>query len=166
MDYNQEGFVTREKYLELYNRLDKGIPDRREFLARARKAAEEWLDVFGLVEGIKVEKLKYRELCAAFGLIEAEMFRKKELTHEEKRLHALFDVVDRSNNGYLSSDEYKELMTILDESMTDEDIQAAFDLLDTDKNGKLGKNEYAAADVKFWCVPEDSSADGLFGNRF
>ena len=46
--------------------------------------------------------------------------------------------------------------------MTDEDIQAAFDLLDTDKNGKLDKKEYAAADVKFWCVSEDSSA----GNRF
>ena len=74
--------------------------------------------------------------------------------------------MDRNSNGYLSPDEYKELMTILDVSMTDEDIQAAFDLLDTDKNGKLDKKEYAPADVKFWCVPEDSSADGLFGNRF
>ena len=166
MDHKKEGFVTREKYLETYNRLDKEIPDRKEFLDKARKAAEEWLDVFGLTEGIKAEKPKYIELCAAFGLIESELFRKKELTHEEKRVHALFDVVDRNSNGYLSLDEYKELMTIVDDKLSDEDIQAAFNLLDTDKNGRLNKKEYAAAEAKFWCVLDDSSSDGLFGSRF
>ena len=166
MDYNKKGFITRENFLENYNRLDKRIPDRKEFLARARKAAEEWLDVFGLVEGIKADKLKYRELSAAFALNELELFEKKELTQEEKRLYALFDVMDRKGNGYLSLEEYKELMMILDEKLTDEDIQAAFNLLDTDKNGKLDKKKYAAAEFRFWFVLEDSSTDSLFGNRF
>lgn len=166
LDQNKDGFLMRKNFLETVDRLDKAIPDRKQFIAKAREATEEWLDVFGLVEGMKVDKLKYREMSAAFSLIQAEQFKKKELTVEEKSDHALFDVVDRNSNGYLSWDEYKELMTALDEKMTDEAIQAAFDLLDTDKNGKLDKNEFAAADVKFWCVPEDSSSDGLFGPEY
>ena len=75
---------------------------------------------------MKVDKPRYKELSAAFCLVEAELFRKKELTFKE---NAYFDIVDRNGNGHLSPDEYKELV----ESMTDEDIQAAFDLLDTDQ---------------------------------
>ena len=94
-----------------------------EFIAKAKVAIEEWMDALGIAEGMKVDKLKYVELSAAFYLVEAELFRKKELTYEEKAMHALFDVVDRNSNGYLSPDEYKELMSIVVESMTDEDIQ-------------------------------------------
>ena len=100
MDRNKDGFLTRENFLDLTDRLEKAIPDRMEFIAKAKVAIEEWMDALGIAEGMKVDKLKYKELSAAFCLVEAELFRKKELTHEEKAMHALFDVVDRNSNGY------------------------------------------------------------------
>ena len=85
------------------------------------------------------------------------------MTSIQKHDWALFDVLDRNSNGYLSFDEYKAMMSVYD--FDEKSARAAFDLLDKDKKGKLSKMEFAAADVKFWCLPDDGEVDGLFGDR-
>ena len=165
LDRDKSGFLSREDWLLPVADLEKIIPDRIEMIAKARAATEELLDALGLTKGMKADKEKYKKLAAAFSISESERYKKGELTYFEKMDHAFFDAIDRNNNGYLSFDEYKA--AVLGTGDFDEEAaQGAFNVLDKDKNGKLDKKEYATANVKFWCILDDDSTDGMFGSKF
>ena len=142
--------------------------DCPELIAEARKAREELVNALGIECGAKLEKSTYLGLFAAFSEAESERFDKGELTFIEKDTHAIFNVLDRDKDGFLSLDEYKAYLVacaFVKGSDDDQEAQAAFDLIDKDKNGKLDKKEFASASVKFWSkVTEDT--EGLFGKNF
>ena len=165
LDRDKSGFLSREDWLLPVADLEKIIPDRIEMIAKARAATEEFLDVLGLTKGMKADKEKFKKLAAALSISESERYKKGELTYVEKCDHAFFDAMDRDNNGYLSFDEYKAV-TMGAAGFDEEAVQGAFNVLDKDKNGKLDKKEFAAADVKFWCVLDDDSTDGMFGSKY
>ena len=165
LDRDKSGFLSRENWLLPVADLEKIIPDRIEMIAKARASTEEFLDALGLTKGMKADKEKYKKLSAALSISESERYKKGELTYVEKCGHAFFDAIDRDNNGYLSFDEYKAML-IGTGDFDEEAVQGAFNVLDKDKNGKLDKKEFAAAEVKFWCVLDDDSTDGMYGNKF
>ena len=164
LDKDKSGFLTRDDWLIGIGQLEKILPDRKEAIAKAKAALEEFLDDLKLQEGMKIDKEQFKQLAAPLSLKLAEQFKRGEVTSIQKADWASFDAMDKNSNGYLSFDEYYTVLKLggLDEKA----VRAAFDLLDTDKNGKLDKKEFAAADVKFWCTPDDTSVDGLFGDQF
>ena len=164
LDKDKSGFLTRDDWLIRIERLEKILPDRKEATAKAKAALEEFLDDFKLQEGMKIDKEQFKQLAAPLSLKLAEQFKRGEVTSIQKVDWAFFDAMDRNSNGYLSFDEYKAGLRVVD-GLDEKAARAAFDLLDTDKNGKLDKKEFAAADVKFWCTPDDTSVDGLFGDQ-
>ena len=149
-DYDNNGFLSRENWLKPIENLKNAIPDRPGMVAKVQTAIEEFLDVFGLVEGVKVDKKQFIEITAVHSLAEAERYRKGELTYVEKINHALFDAADRDSTGYLSLDEYKVASIAF--NFDEEAAQFCFDMLDKDKAGKIDKKAFADADVKFWCI--------------
>lgn len=142
--------------------------DCPELIAKAREARKELVNALGLEEGVKLEKGMYIGQFAAFSEAEAAKFDKGEMTLIEKDTHALFDVLDRDKDGFLSLAEYKAYLIAcaFSKSSEDEDeAKAAFNLIDKDNSGKLDKKEFAAACVKFWSKVSDDT-EGLFGKNF
>lgn len=192
MSTKEYEYLNNEKWLkrvdEHYKRLDVDTVEREdcfiqpidslalifdhdcpELIAEARKAREELVNELGLESGARIEKSTYLGLLAAFSEAESARFDKGEMTFIEKDTHALFNVLDRDKDGYLSLNEYKAYLVafafIKGSAEDEEEAQAAFDLIDKDKNGKLDKKEFASACVKFWSkVTEDT--EGLFGKNF
>ena len=162
-DSDKNGFLTREEWVKPMKALKDIVPDRTEKIDEVLAAVEKLLDVLGLTEDMKADKQKLKELVAALAISEVEKLNKGELTYTEKLSHALFDVMDRDGNGYLSYDEYKTVMCAA-YNETVEECEAVFRMLDKDKNGKIDKNEFAIADAKFWYVLDDDSTDNLYGN--
>jgi Ca2+-binding EF-hand superfamily protein len=163
LDKDKSGFLTRDDWLIGIGDLEKILPDRSEAIAKVKAAVEEFLDDLGLKEGMKIDKEQYKQLAAPLSLKLAEQFKRGEVTSIQKADWASFDAMDRNSNGYLSFDEYKTVLAL--DGLDEKAARAAFDLLDTNKNGKLNKKEFAAADVKFWCMPDDTSVDGLYGDQ-
>lgn len=163
IDQNKNGFVTREEtFTSIVTRLEEVVGDRPQALLKARETMEEYMDAMGLVKGLKADKTKYKELEAAFAVAEAKRFANGELTYTEKIDYAIFDAIDKNENGYLSFEEYKVLIEFA--SMGGEETaRAAFDLLDKDKSGRLDKKEFAIADVKFWYKLDENDTDGMYG---
>ena len=163
--YKKDGYITRVGYAEAHLQgLDKAAPDRSEQIAKLRELMNEQCDAIGLVEGMKANKEKFKEVGAVFAVAEAARFAKGELTLMQKTFHALFDVLDKNSNGYLSFDEYKVLMEACDAG--EDEARAAFNLLDKDKNGRIDRKEYAASALKFFTQLDNQDTDGLFGPKF
>ena len=168
---NTAGFLSADKpYLgPVVDKLEKIITDRPELMQKLRKIADEYLAVVKFTKGI--DKQKFTKRIAEFAAAESKKLANQELTHTEKLGGAFFDVLDKNNKGYLTFDEYQTLMTI--HNMPADAAQAAFKLLDKDKTGKLYKNTFTDADVKFWCVLDDTNKlpssgpeDDLYGANF
>lgn len=64
----------------------------------------------------------------------------KELDEEEEvknDFRAAFWVFDKDGNGYISQDELRSAMEIMDESITEEQLNEIFKMADTDRDGKI-----------------------------
>lgn len=53
-----------------------------------------------------------------------------------------FKRVDRDVDGSISYAEFKELLSSLDEHMSEEELQLGFGEVDTDKDGRIDLNEF------------------------
>lgn len=58
-----------------------------------------------------------------------------EFTFNNLRLH--YRVFDKDGNGYISQDELRSAMEIMDESITEEQLNEIFKMADTDRDGKI-----------------------------
>ena len=164
LDVDKSGYLSREDWLIFIDDLAKVITDRPALIAKAREVTLEYMDVFGLTEGVKADKQKFQELSAAMSIAEAARLKKGEETWIEKLDNASFDVVDRNHDGCVTWDEFKVLMKV--GNFDDDAAQATFALFDKNKNGKIERSEFAAADVKFWCTLDDPDTQGMYGGKF
>ena len=124
----------------------------------------EYADEIGVAEGVKVDKVKFRELAAALSLAEIGRRDRGEMTMAEKVGNAAFDVLDHNHDGSISWDEYKMGM---EASGFDEEIaKVTFKFLDKNKSGEIDRKEYSAANIKFWCTLDDTDTQGMYGDKF
>ncbi|KAG5679868.1 hypothetical protein PVAND_009405 [Polypedilum vanderplanki] len=75
-----------------------------------------------------------------------KLMQKVEETDFEKAesLRAAFKVFDKDNNGFVSFDELKYILTSFGEKLTDEEVQDILHEADKDRNGKLDYEEFIA----------------------
>ena len=152
-DLNKNGSLTKEEFYTSINKLALKVTDRPEQIEKLRKSTVDITDALGLGEGVKIDKKQFVELLAAFVVGEKAKIAKGEVTLVEKHNVALFDVVDRNNDGNITWEEYKSVMEAsgFDEAAA----RAAFDMLDKNKNGKVDRKELASADMNFWTGLEE-----------
>ena len=79
-DVNKNDYISREDWMIVVDNLEKSIPDRPDAIANLRKCVSEYLIAFGLTEGVRADKEKYRELAQHF------VSRRLKGRKEEKRL--------------------------------------------------------------------------------
>ena len=148
-----------------FDKLAKLVPDRPELIAKARKVTAQFCDDFGLTEGVRADKEKWIQLCAVNAIAEKERMKKGEETGTSKVYNAIFDIVDKNHDGYVTLDEYKTVMESSDTGP--EAAEATFAVLDKNKNGKIERQEFIDGTVKFWCdLNEQDSTKGMFGDRY
>ena len=57
-----------------------------------------------------------------------------------------FRLFDADNNGYISIDEFKYILKMVDSPLSDKDVKEIFDTFDVSSDGKIDYKEFAA----FW----------------
>ena len=57
-----------------------------------------------------------------------------------------FRLFDADNNGYISIDEFKYMLKMVDSPLSDKDVKEIFDTFDVSKDGKIDYKEFVA----FW----------------
>ena len=57
-----------------------------------------------------------------------------------------FRLFDADNNGYISIDEFKYILKMVDSPLSDKDVKEIFDTFDVSKDGKIDYKEFVA----FW----------------
>ena len=57
-----------------------------------------------------------------------------------------FRLFDADNNGYISIDEFKYILKMVDSPLSDKDVKEIFDTFDVSRDGKIDYKEFAA----FW----------------
>lgn len=164
LDREKKGYVSRNDYQLAIDKLAELVPNRPELVAKARKITAEYCDALGLTEGVKADKSKLIELGAAMNILELQRMKKGEETITGKAHSALFDIVDKNHDGYLTLEEYKIVMKAFDSST--EAAEATFNLLDKNKNGKVERKELIESIIKFWCDLDDQETKGMFGDRY
>lgn len=63
--------------------------------------------------------------------------RKKKEADTEEELKGAFKVFDKDNNGYISADELRHVMTNLGEKLTDEEVEEMIKEADVDGDGQV-----------------------------
>ena len=69
--------------------------------------------------------------------------RGKQTDHEEELAEA-FKLFDREGNGLIKPKQLKEVMTILGEEPTDEEVEVIMKIIDADGNDVIGFTEFVA----------------------
>ena len=163
LDTNENGYLTREDYLLIIDKLAVAAPDRPVEIAELRKIMLEFTDALGLTKGVQADKQKYLELVAAFSLAEVARKKRGQMPLVEKRGSALFDVVDRNHDGRVTFEEFKIVMKSFG---FDEDAgKATFARLDKNKDGAIQRKEYIDAGMTYWCTL-DPVTQGMYGDKF
>jgi len=57
-------------------------------------------------------------------------------------LFAAFRLFDKDGNGYITMDELKRAMDLIDERLTDSELQSLIQMADVDKDGKIDYEEF------------------------
>ena len=86
------------------------------------------------------------------------------MTSFENYLNAVFDVVDKNHDGFVTFEEYKILMEA--SNFGEEAAKTAFNLLDKNKNGKIERNEFLSSHLTFWFSLDHPDTKGMYGDRF
>ncbi|KAJ5074128.1 calmodulin-related [Anaeramoeba ignava] len=60
----------------------------------------------------------------------------------EKKMKKAFDVIDLDGNGFIDYDELKQLMTELNDKVTDQEVQELMKIADEDGDGKISFEEF------------------------
>ena len=164
LDVTKDGYISEEDYLIPIDNIAKVVTDRPEMITKVRKAMLEFTKAIGITGSMKVGKPKYRELIAGMAVAEVARLKRGEKTLLDIYIDALFDVVDKNHDGYLTWDEYKVMMVAA--NFGEDAAKATFALMDQDKNEKIDRKEFHRANFNFWFGLDDSESQGLFGDRF
>ena len=160
---NKNGYLSREDWQLSVNNLAKALPDRQAEIAKLRAITIEYADSMGIT-GVKVDKVKFREIAAALSLAEIGRRDRGEMTMAEKVGNAAFDLLGHNHDRSISLDEYKIGMAA---SGFDEGVaKVTFNFLDKKKSGEIDRKEYSAANAKFWCTLDDPDTQGMYGDKF
>ena len=163
-DKESKGYTTEEDFLRPIDELAKVITDKPEFIAKARECRLEFAKALEISGSVKVDKQKFLEKAAAYGVADRIRLEKGEATLLEKSNDAMLDMVDRSKDGKLTWDEYKIYANAT--NLDEESARAVFALLDKDNSGKIDRGDHHRYDTKFWFELDDPNVRGLYGERF
>ncbi|KAG5357677.1 Calmodulin [Yarrowia sp. C11] len=70
------------------------------------------------------------------------MARKMKDTDSEEEIREAFKVFDRDNNGFISSQELRHVMTSIGEKLTDEEVDMMIKEADANGDGRIDYNEF------------------------
>lgn len=69
----------------------------------------------------------------------------KELNNPDSIIEA-FNLFDGNNNGYISTDEFKYILKLVDSNLSEKDIQDIFNFANISKDGRIDYKEF----VSYW----------------
>ena len=163
---NKDGFLSLEDFDIWCDNLEREVKPDAELMKKARKATREYYAVSGLKPGVFLTKEQFvnnmAELCAA------ERARYEQGKFDEsvffKYIEALFDLLDTDGNNFLDLNEYEKMMKACNFDVATAKVQ--FDIIDTNHDEKLSREELREYNFKFWYIPDDTKAAGLYGPKF
>ena len=147
---SDDGYVSLEDWMLWVENIEKDISPDSKLVDRLRKSMEEFCGPrgIGLTSGMKITRdIFVKDIMVRFAVAEgSKKLRKDTLVFQ--MCDAWYDVVDTTDDGMVTIDEYKKAMKArnYDESVAEE----AFTLLDKDKDGKVERFKMIESEFHFW----------------
>ncbi|KAF7282625.1 ecdysone-induced protein 63F 1 [Rhynchophorus ferrugineus] len=131
LDRNQDGKVTTREFKIMLNNLGIDVKEKvvEELIKNASHAGKELIDENDFLKFVK----QIQDLCPI----------KNNSEDEELNLLAAFKVFDLDNDGYITKDELRIAMEMIDEDITEEQLSHIMEIADTDKDGKINYKEFS-----------------------
>ena len=164
LDVNGNGKITlnelvKKASVDICSKLDA----TEEQIARHQKAVEDFFGGAGMKYDVETDWPEYLEGWKRLATTELQRHARNQVTLIRLWGDALFDILDKDGNGYVTLDEWITYTHAAGIQQTDEQCKDTFKHCDLDKNGKLGIDEMTRQHLGFW-YSMDPTADGLYGS--
>ena len=159
MDVNKDGFISREDYELMGNKLAEHSGMTGEQAEAAKKQFLKVADMVNLKPGVKTPLEEAAKKANEALLTSMTATERSAFINDIHDL--LFDAIDMNNDGHISLSDY---LNIIAPDIEEDKIVYSFNTIDTDKNGEISHEEFlAAANDFFQGVEETELSKVLFG---
>ena len=161
-DANKNGVVSQADILIVVERFRANAKCDAAKLDTLKAALLEYAAALGVSNSdTKLDQSTFVQNAAALCAVEGAKLQKGEQTILHKVNNASFDVVDSSQDGYLSWDEFQ----LIGKAWNTEAVaRIAFDKADKNKDGKLSRKEFIDSDARYFCGVGEQNKK--FGDNF
>ena len=162
LDVNKNGFISRNDYEEMAQKIAHYGKLSEEDAASVMAAFMEIAKVLDLKPGVKlsIEEASQKVHTNTLSLPSDQ---NKDVC--DRTYGMMFDAFDTNNDGRISLEEFTGVFfKVLAPDIKEEDAQRSFNILDTDKDGAISREEFLTAAFDFMCgMKETEIANSLFG---
>ena len=162
LDYNLDGYISREDYELMSKKFAEYSELTEDEVERTHHKFMKIADVLKLKPGLRIP-IEEAAQQASKVLLSRTSEQKKAIVQDSHNL--LFDILDTTNNGYVSLDEFKVYFHVIAPELSELEIAHSFNSIDVDKNGEISREEFLSAAEDFFSGVEKTKASKLFFGR-
>lgn len=159
LDVNKDGYISREDFEMMVERLNEYSKITKEQAELSRKAMMDVADTLGFKPGVRKE-IEEAAKQASENILSVTPERRKALVNNDHNL--LFDVFDTNKDGHISPEEFKVYFQVKDPSVSEAEITRCFNIIDSNGDGEISREEFLAAAYDFFCGLEETELSNAF----
>nr|AAK02061.1 apoaequorin [Aequorea macrodactyla] len=163
LDVNQNGKISLDEMV--YKASDiviNNLGATPEQAKRHKDAVEAFFGGAGMKYGVETEWPEYIEGWKNLARTELDRFAKNQITLIRLWGDALFDIIDKDQNGAITLDEWKKYTLSAGIIQSAEDCEITFKVCDLDDSGRLDADEMTRQHIGFWYTM-DPACEKLYG---
>lgn len=159
MDYNEDGYISREDYDLMGRKLAEYSEMTDEQAGLVHKEFMKIADALNLKPGLRIP-LEKAAKKASKSILSMSPEERKAMVHNSHNL--LFDAIDTNKDGHICLEEFKVYFYVIAPETSEADIIHSFNTIDVDKNRKISREEFLAAAEDFLNGVEETEISRAF----
>ena len=162
LDVTKDGFLSREDFESMANKLIEASKTGKEHAESTRKAFITVAESIGFKQGVKtpVEEAAKKASSEILSMPPEKQSTLLRSTHDP-----LFDAIDQDRNGHISFNEFKVYLQVICPNISEAEMRHSFDTIDANKNGKISRDELLNAYHDFIFGVEETEVSKVFFGR-